>query len=127
VRVRMHEPLALEHLDERLELEVAPRRHETLLAFRDARLVIVPRPLVILRPRERVAQHFLLSHATRWIPRRLRPLTAAAAARILPRDILAERELDSRRRVGEQHLGNRAPPFQLYDGVLPADRVGRSV
>src|SRR5438105_8528313 len=117
--MRVNEPPAFEHFDERLELKVAPRRHEILARLLPA-VVVLPLFLVRLRARERVADDVLDAHSRGRVPRGPVALPASrAAARALR--ILAERELDPRHRtVEEEILGARFSPPQLDHLVLAA-------
>src|SRR5262249_10307806 len=117
-----HQALAFEDLDERLELQIPPRRRDRLAGLL-APLVLLPRLLVGLRAREGVADHVLDAEPRARVARRAAALSpAGAAARAL--GVLAERELDAGQRTLEREiLGARFSPAQLDHVVLAADRV----
>ena len=81
-----------------------------------------PRPLVvsqwpcILRAREGVADHFFLAHARERIAARRR--AAAPATGVLPRDVLAEGELDAGHAPGTSSAGC-APAYLSLTAFCP--------
>ena len=122
----MNEALALENLHQRLQLQIAARRHDVFSGPAPP-LVVLPILLVGLRPVERVADHVFDAHPRRRIAQRSVALAAAgAAARTLR--VLAQRELDARHRAFEGKVfGPALAPAQLDHVVLAANRVGAAV
>ena len=64
----MHEPLALEHFDERVELEIARGRNERRTLRRRfrrllLRVVLLPVAAILLRAGEGIAEQVLHTHA----------------------------------------------------------------
>ena len=110
----MHQPLAFGDLDERVHLQVAPRRHRVLICCLRL-LIVLPLFLVHVRAGERVANHVLHALARRRIPPRALLIDAGRR----PLRILAERELDAGQRAGEQQLiGLGHAPAELdVDGL----------
>ncbi len=122
VRVTVDEPFAFENLDERVELQIAfGRQHVGVLRL--LRLVVLPRLLVHLRARERVAHDVLHALARRRIPPR-----SGTGLLTRPLHVFAERELDAGQRAFEHQIfAPRLAPPQLDDDGLAADRVGAAV
>ena len=103
IAVRVDQAPALEHLHQRFELQVAPRRNRgrvLLLACG------IGGPLGLVRPgpRERVANHELHAHAAGRIAARS---LLAELPHVLR--VLAQRELDARQRAGKAELVGRRP------------------
>ena len=121
IRVGVHEPLALEDLDQRLELQIAARRGEVLAGFL-APVVLLPLALIGLGPAERVANHELHAGSRNRVAART---GLAELAHVL--GVLAERELDAGHRALEHQASGRFAPPQLDHLVLPANRVGAAV
>src|SRR5688572_28451289 len=61
IAVRVHKSLPLENFNQRLQLEVAPRRYLSFLV--GAGTVFGPRSMIIARPGECVSDYFLDSHS----------------------------------------------------------------
>ncbi len=113
VGVGVHEPLAFEDLDERLELEIAARGEDRRgirgIAVRGlaAALVVLPVALIGLGARECVADDVLDPGARDRISARRLLLTAAAEAHVLR--VFTQRKLDPRHGALEDHLARREP------------------
>jgi hypothetical protein len=122
IAVHVHEALALEDFDERVELEIAPGRGDVLaggLGF----VVLLPLLLIRLRAREGVADHELDALARRRVAER-----AGLLLRRGPFWVLAKRELDPRRRpLKDEILGLLHAPAKFDDECLAADRVRAAV
>ena len=115
VAVAMNEAVAVEDLDDRVELEVAADGHPTLL------LVFLASPAVVLCRPEAVGEDLLHAHAG------LRVAGGKGVAPVGLLDVLAEGELDALGRAVELERFWADAPAELDDLVLPADRVGRAV
>jgi hypothetical protein len=125
IGMRVHQPLAFENLDERLELQIPPRRDD-LFARLLAPIVVLPVLLVCLGADERVADDVLDAHARAGIAGRRSSRRAGAAAAAL--GIFAERELDARHRALEDEvLRTGLAPAQFDHLILAANRVGAAV
>jgi hypothetical protein len=110
VRVRVHADAAFHDVHERLEPQVAARRHRC--AARVAP-VVGPRLAVLLRRRERLVVHGLDAGA-----RRREPVGRRAA--VLLRDVLAERELHrARRALDQQRKPSSRPQRVLMIALCP--------
>src|SRR5690348_13883892 len=120
----MHQPLAFQHLDQRLELEIAAR-WDRLFATRHLRVVILPLLLIDFRFGERFTDHILHAHARSWIPEVAGGPEAVGIAGALR--VLAERKLDPRHRALEDHVVGILAPAHLEDSTLAADRVGAAM
>ena len=122
IRVAVHEPLALEHFLERVELQVALRRKQVGRARRLLLVVRVPRRLVRLGPEERLAHHVLDALPGRRIASRRR------VGRAGPLHVLAERELDAGHRAREHQVARLGhAPLELDRHDLAANRIGAAV
>src|SRR6267143_499073 len=114
----MHETFAFQHLDEWLQLQIAPGWNQVFLTFGLRRPVFVPGLFIIAGTRESIANHFLDTHPSCRI-------TSCLALRSEVRSlrVLAKRKLYSRRRTGENKILNRVAIFQFNNGVLSADCI----
>ena len=113
-------PLAFQDLRDRLELEIGRWRHgrgaldgRKLLVF----LLALP---VIARREESLADQVRNAHARGRVAR-----PRVGEVRLFR--VLTQRELDPLGRAGEEKIVRSAAPTPLENGVLTADRVGRTV
>ena len=119
VGVGVHLPLAVEDLENRLELQVAAR-----LDVRGRVTVVVGTcRSVVEGGAEALVNRLFDAHARL----RIAPTVGGCVAPVALLRVLAERELDSRWRVSEDEILGFATPAQLDDLVLTADRVRRAV
>ena len=122
VAVGVDETLAFQHFHERVELKIAPRRQD-ILAGLLLSLVVLPFLAIGLGAGEGIADDVLDALARRRKTLGIRRRLAA-----LPRDVLAQGELDARQRALEDEI---APPrlavAKLDDDGLAADRIGAAV
>ena len=122
IAVSMDEPLAFEHLDERIELKIAPRR-EQVLSRLFLGLVVLPFLAIGLGAGKRIADDVLDPLSRGWKPLRIGGRLAA-----LPRDVLAEGKLDSgQRALKDQVARPRLAVAELDDDRLATNRVGAAV
>ncbi len=123
IRVGVDEALPLQDLDERLELQVAPRRDQILLAGLPPSPVLLPLLPVLARLDERLADHVHDAHPRCGItlgrPRRWREIRALR--------VLAQREFDPGRRPSEEEAAGVLPPAELDHHGPPTDRVRTAV
>ena len=115
VAVAVNDALAVEDLDERVELQVAPGRHGPYpLVGAQGEVAIQPRP-VLAGGDEGIADDRLDTHA------------GVGVAALGALDVLAERELDSGDRVVDAQVVGGARPAELDHAVLAPDGVRRAV
>ena len=117
VAVHVHAALALQHLHQGLELQVAARLGPARGG--PGGTPRAPAGGVFLGRGKAVLQHLLDAHA--------RGRVARAGAEVRALDVFTQRELDAGLRAFEDQRLRIAAPAQLDDLALPADGVGRTV
>src|ERR1700727_3090931 len=123
VAMRMNVAFALHDLDQRLELLVAARRDQSLLAGGFSSVVIVPLLFIFRRLDECLANHFFHAKSRgRVAIRNSRRWGKAGTLRIF-----AQRKFDSRDSALERQFARGLAPTQLDHDRLAADRVGAAV
>src|SRR2546430_506159 len=110
----MNVALAFQHFDERFEAQIAARRNEIFFTSGEALVVILPRLLVVPGFTERATNGLFDSHTRGRIPP---GLTWDTEIRAL--GILAQCELDARKRAFERQLRGGLAPAQLMTSVCP--------
>src|SRR2546423_14851465 len=115
----MNVALAFQHFDERFEAQIAARRNEIFFTSGEALVVILPRLLVVPGFTERATNGLFDSHTRGRIPP---GLTWDTEIRAL--GILAQCELDARKRAFERQLRGGLAPAHLDDQRFSAKRIG---
>ena len=122
VAVRVDEALALEHFDERIQLEIPARREHVLAGFLFG-VVVLPLLAIGLGASEGVADDVFHSLA-----RGRKPLGVGLRLSTLACDVLAKGELDTGKRTLEDEIASACLPVpQLDHDGLAADRIGAAM
>src|SRR6185295_421202 len=118
----MNHSLALEDLDQRIELQIAAWRYRVLISG-FLRFVFLPLSHVILGFGKSFADGLFDTHSSRRVSSNGAPSSLIVGLF----GVFTKRELDTLWGIGNKPLINRLPYLPLYDCVLTANGVRRPV